>query len=98
MGHVVHNPINGFKSTVQQSVWVGEAVEVQRLEQELAVTPHLWQPAADPRFGTPALAPPLRAAQPAPAQRQSHGSGELPPPAAAHTHATTASSPTHSAF
>lgn len=97
--HVVHNPVDGFKRAVQQSVRVAEAVEVERLEQQLAVTPQLRASATNPRLGPAATPPALRAAQPAPAQRQSHGPGKLPAPAAAQTHAAAtaaATSPMHS--
>lgn len=92
--HVVHNPVDGLERAVQQSVRVAEAVEVERLEQQLAVAPQLHAPAADPRLGPTTAAPSLRAAQPAPAQRQSHGPGELPLPAAAQTHAAAAAAAT----
>jgi len=103
-GHVVHDPVDGFEGAVQQRVGVGEAVEVQRGEQQPAVAPQLQQPAGGAApLGRPATAASLQAAPAEPAQSQSHGPGELPPPAAAaRTHATstssTSSSPTHSAF
>lgn len=96
---MVHDPVDGLEHTVQESVGVGEAVKVQRLEQELAVAPHLQRPAADPRFASPVATSSPTVAQPQPTHRQSHGPGELPPPAAAHTTAAAAAtSPTRSSF
>lgn len=39
--HIVHYPVDGFKDTVQVGVRVGEAVEVEGVEQQLPVAPQL---------------------------------------------------------
>lgn len=87
--HVVHQPVDRLEGAVQQRVCIAEAVEVERAQQQPAVAPQLPKATATrPRLRATPLVPSVRTAQPAPAQRQSHGPGQLPPPAAAQTHAT----------